>query len=94
MLFNSDNSYLNRYSTGTGPHGDCADLHQKITVLIASASALYFVPFGILKEAFQFHHKDVKVGICYKAWAIFKEGKTAEGIFRIVHHIHQFGSLS
>lgn len=86
-------SYLYRYSTGTGPHGHSANLHQEITVLVPGATAFYLIPFRILKEAFQFHHKDVKVGICYEAGAIFKESETAEGIFGIVHHVHQLGRL-
>lgn len=88
-----DDSYLHGYPTGAGTHRNSAHLNQEVAVLVARAPALYLVCLGVLEEAFQLHHERIEVGICYEAGTILKESETAEGILRVVHHVHQLACL-
>lgn len=86
-------SYLHRYPPGAGTHRNGAHLHQEVAVLVARAPALDLVCLGVLEEAFQLYHERIKIGICYEAGTVFKESETAEGILRVVHHVHQLACL-
>lgn len=90
----SPRSYLHRDATGTGPHCDRAHLHQEVTILVASAPGLNLAGLGTLEEALELHHKHIEVGVSNEARAILKEGKAAQWVLRVMHHVHQLPSLA
>lgn len=90
----SSRSYLHRDATGTGPHCDRAHLHQEVTILVASTPGLNLAGLGTLEKALELHHEHIEVGVSNKARAILKEGKAAQWVLRVMHHVHQLPSLA